>query len=77
MEREYVVGVRRGSMRRVLRRRRGSEVERKVGRVELRRVIGKMEDGGPVREGRRRRFGIRVRGGLVVGVMMSLDGDVF
>ena len=63
-------------MRRVLRRRRGSEVERKVGRVEWRRVIEKMEDGGPAKEGRRRRFGIRVRGGLLVGVMMSLDDVV-
>lgn len=74
MERENAVGVRKGSMRRVLRRRRGKEVERKVGRVEWRRVIGRMEGGGPVREGRMRRFGISVRGGLVVGVMMRLDG---
>jgi len=63
-------------MRNVLRRIRGSEVERKVGRVEWRRVIEKTEDGGPVREGRRRRFGIKVRGGLLVGVMMILDDDV-
>jgi hypothetical protein len=68
--------VRRGSMRRVLRRRRGNEVERKVGRVEWRRVIEKMVDGGPVKEGRTRRVGIRVRGELLVGVMMSLDGVV-
>ncbi len=66
--------MRRGSIRRVLRRRRGSEVERKVGRVEWRSVIEKMDAGGPEREGRRRRFGIRVRGGLLVGVMISLDG---
>lgn len=63
-------------MRRVLRRRRGREVERKVGSVEWRSVIKKTEDGGPVREGSRRKFGIKVRGGLLVGVMISLDGVV-
>ena len=52
------------------------EVERKVGRVECRTVIEKTEDGGPVREGRRRKFGISVRGGLLVGVMMSLNDVV-
>jgi len=33
-----------------------------------------MDAGGPEREGRRRRFGMRVRVGLLVGVMISLDG---
>jgi len=58
-------------MRKVWRRRMGKEVERKVGIVEWRIVMGR-RDGGMLREGRMRRFGIRARGVEVIGVMIRL-----
>jgi len=49
----------------------GKDVERKVGIVEWRRVMGR-RDGGMLREGRMRRFGISARGVEVIGVMIRL-----
>ena len=68
---EYAVGVARASMRRLWRRSSGKDVERRVGIVECRRVMGR-RDGGMVRDGRMRRFGIRARGVEVIGVMIRL-----
>lgn len=59
------------SMPREDRRRRGTLVERNVGREACRKVIGARE-GGTRREGRARREGRRARGGEVVGVSISL-----
>jgi hypothetical protein len=65
------VGVKIGSIYSQLRRKSGSEVLKRVGSVLCSNVIGRRA-GGQVRLGRARRDGRRVRGGLAIGVRMSL-----
>lgn len=59
---EYAVGVRRGSTPRRERRMRGVDVVRRLGSVELRKVMGR-SDGGQKRDGSERREVRRARGG--------------
>jgi hypothetical protein len=70
-EREWAVGVRTGSMKNHVRRKNGIDVEKNVGRVLCRRVIGRSW-GGQDRDGRDFKEGRRVRGGELVGVRISL-----
>ena len=66
-----VAGVEMGSMWKKERKKRGPEVERKVGSAVVRKVIGARE-GGTRREGRARREGRRVRGCEERGVRINL-----
>jgi hypothetical protein len=66
------VGVRSGSMRNQVRKKRGREVDRTEGMVLWSRVIG-MSAGGQDSDGSARRDGRRVRGPCVVGVMINLS----
>lgn len=70
-EKEDVAGVVMGSMWKNDLKKRGPEVERKVGRALVRKVIG-ARVGGTTRDGRARSEGRRVRGAEVRGVRMSL-----
>ena len=66
----YMFGVRTGSMPRRDRRKRGVQAERRVGRVEWRRVTGAMEKG-RVHDGRDCNVGSRDLGRCVEGVSIS------
>lgn len=73
-EKLEVAGLVSGSIWKKERKNSGPEVERKVGRALVRKVIG-ARLGGTRREGRARREGRRVRGVEVRGVRMSLRVD--